>query len=69
MNWDIIDGNWTEFTGAMKSKWGELTDDDIAEAKGDRDRFIGKLQQRYGILKDDAERQLDAFIAEQKNAA
>lgn len=69
MNWDIIEGNWTEFTGAMRNKWGELTEDDIAEAKGDRERFIGKLQQRYGILKEDAERQLDAFIAEQKSAA
>ncbi|MEX0312172.1 MAG: CsbD family protein [Tateyamaria sp.] len=67
MNWDTIKGNWKQMTGAIKEKWGELTDDDLQEAEGDREQLVGKIQERYGVAKDEAENQIDAFIAENKS--
>ncbi|MEX0368260.1 MAG: CsbD family protein [Ruegeria sp.] len=67
MNWDTIKGNWKQMTGAIKEKWGELTDDNLQEAEGDREQFVGKIQERYGVAKDEAENQIDAFIAENKS--
>ncbi|MGQ5700644.1 CsbD family protein [Sandaracinobacteroides sp. A072] len=61
MNWDRIEGNWTQFTGKVKEQWGKLTDDDMTEIAGKRDVMIGKIQERYGIAKDEAERQIDHF--------
>ncbi|WP_299968991.1 CsbD family protein [uncultured Roseobacter sp.] len=69
MNWDIIKGNWKQMTGSVKSKWGELTDDEVDQVEGDRERLAGLIQERYGVAKDEAERQIDAFIAENKSAA
>ncbi|MEM9638801.1 MAG: CsbD family protein [Pseudomonadota bacterium] len=69
MNWDIIKGNWKQMKGHVQSKWGELTDDEIDQAEGDRERLAGLIQERYGVAKDEAERQIDAFIAEHKSAA
>ncbi|WP_300012897.1 CsbD family protein [uncultured Roseobacter sp.] len=69
MNWDIIKGNWKQMKGQVQSKWGELTDDEIDQAEGDRERLAGLIQERYGVAKDEAERQIDAFIAEHKSAA
>ncbi|WP_439534058.1 CsbD family protein [Polymorphobacter sp.] len=59
MNWDRIEGNWQQFTGKVKESWGKLTDDDLTEIGGKRDVMVGKIQERYGIAKDEAERQLD----------
>lgn len=61
MNWDTIKGNWKQFTGEAKSQWGKLTDDDITRAEGDREKLVGRIQERYGILKEEAERQVDDF--------
>lgn len=62
MNWDMIKGNWKQMKGDLKQVWGELTDDDLASIEGDKDRLIGVLQERYGIARDEAERQVrDAF--------
>jgi uncharacterized protein YjbJ (UPF0337 family) len=61
MNWDQIKGNWKQFTGRVKQKWGKLTDDDLTTIAGKRDELVGKIQQRYGIEKDRAERELDEF--------
>ncbi len=58
MNWDRIEGNWKQLTGQAKAQWGKLTDDDIALVAGRRDQLAGKLQERYGIAKEEAERQL-----------
>ena len=63
MNWDQVAGQWHEFTGQVKSKWGKLTDDDLRAVGGKRDALVGKLQQHYGVLKEEAEKQVDAFIA------
>jgi uncharacterized protein YjbJ (UPF0337 family) len=62
MNWDRIEGNWTQFTGRMKEQWGKLTDDDLTEIAGKRDVLVGKVQERYGLAKDEAERDLDRFL-------
>lgn len=59
MNWDQIKGKWKEMSGSAKSTWGKLTDDDIAQADGDRDRLVGKIQHKYGIAKEEAENQVD----------
>jgi len=61
MNWDQITGNWKQFTGKVKEKWGNLTDDDLTAIAGRRDQLIGKLQERYGYGKEEAERELDDF--------
>ena len=58
MNWDIIEGKWDQAKGAIKQKWGELTDDDIAQMNGQRDKIAGKLQEKYGWTKEQAEREL-----------
>lgn len=61
MNWDEIKGNWKQMTGSVKSEWGKLTDDEVTEAEGDRDKLVGKIQEKYGVAKDEAERQVDDF--------
>ena len=67
MNWDRIEGNWTEFKGKVQEQWGELTNDDLDQIRGKRDQLAGKIQQRYGIEKEKAEEQLQEW--ENKNAA
>jgi uncharacterized protein YjbJ (UPF0337 family) len=57
MNWDRIEGNWKQFTGKVKEQWGKLTDDDIDVIGGKRDQLVGKIQESYGIGKDEAEKQ------------
>ncbi len=59
MNWDRIEGNWNTFKGKIQQQWGELTDDDLDVINGQRTELIGKLQNRYGIARDAAERQVD----------
>ncbi|RJP63573.1 MAG: CsbD family protein [Comamonadaceae bacterium] len=61
MNWDTIQGNWKQLTGRAKQQWGKLTDDDLQVVAGHRDVLAGKIQERYGIAKDEAEKQLSAW--------
>lgn len=61
MNWDRIEGNWKQIQGRARAQWGKLTDDDLQVAKGNRDQLAGRIQERYGIAKDEAERQIDAW--------
>jgi uncharacterized protein YjbJ (UPF0337 family) len=58
MNWDQIEGNWKQMTGHVQKQWGKLTDDDLARIKGSERELAGKIQERYGISKEEAERQL-----------
>jgi uncharacterized protein YjbJ (UPF0337 family) len=58
MNWDRIEGNWKQFKGTVKERWGHLTDDQLAELSGQRDKLAGKIQEVYGLTRDEAERQL-----------
>lgn len=59
MNWDQIKGKWDQLKGDVRRQWGKLTDDDMEVARGDRDKLVGRIQERYGIAKEDAERQVD----------
>ncbi len=61
MNWDTFKGEWKQVTGKVKEKWGKLTDDDLTAIAGKKDQLVGKLQERYGYEKDQAERELDEF--------
>jgi uncharacterized protein YjbJ (UPF0337 family) len=61
MNWDMIEGNWKQFQGRVKAKWGRLTDDNLDLIAGKRDQLSGQIQESYGITKDQAERQLKLF--------
>jgi uncharacterized protein YjbJ (UPF0337 family) len=56
-----MQGNWKQFKGKIKEKWGKLTDDDLDVAEGKRDQLVGKIQERYGITKEEAERQYEEF--------
>ena len=61
MNWDQAEGKWKQYSGKAKEKWGKLTDDDLEVIRGRRDQLIGKIQERYGIVKQEAEKQVDEF--------
>jgi len=61
MAWDQIEGNWKQFKGKVKETWGDLTDDEIDQIAGKRDILLGKIQERYGMQKDEAERKLRDF--------
>jgi len=62
MNWDQVGGNWKQMIGLLREKWGKLTNDDFKLIAGKRERFIGKLQERYGMQKEEAEREMDAWL-------
>jgi uncharacterized protein YjbJ (UPF0337 family) len=61
MNWDQIKGQWHQFKGSVRAKWGELTDDEIEELSGNREKMVGKIQEKYGIAKEEAEKQVDEW--------
>jgi uncharacterized protein YjbJ (UPF0337 family) len=63
MNWSQIEGRWQTLTGQLKAQWGKLTDDDLTYIAGKRDQLLGKLQERYGVVKDDADKQIDKWLA------
>jgi len=58
MNWNQAEGNWKQFTGKVKETWGKLTDDEIDQIAGKRDVLLGKVQEKYGIAEEEAEKQL-----------
>lgn len=62
MNWDTAKGNWKQFKGQMQQKWGKLTNDDLDVIEGKREELIGRLQERYGYARDQAEREADEFV-------
>jgi uncharacterized protein YjbJ (UPF0337 family) len=62
MDWNQISGQWKQVKGRAKVKWGKLTDDEIDVVEGKRDQLVGKIQQRYGIAKDQAEREVDDWV-------
>lgn len=61
MNQDILSGNWKQWKGKMTEEWGKLTSDDLDVADGRREQLVGKLQERYGLAKDEAAKQLQNF--------
>jgi len=58
MNWDRIQGNWKQVVGKAKAQWGKLTDDDLDVVAGRREQLAGKIQERYGIAKDEVDQQI-----------
>lgn len=64
MNWDQVEGKWKEMSGNIKAKWGDLTDDELAEMDGNREALEGKLQAKYGKSKEEAQREVDDFLTE-----
>ncbi|NEV61380.1 CsbD family protein [Thiorhodococcus minor] len=59
MNWEQVRGNWDQFKGEVKARWGKLTDDDLALIDGERDKLVGRLEELYGITKEEAEKKVD----------
>lgn len=60
-NWDQVEGNWNQLAGKVKQRWGKLTDDDVAVINGKRQELVGKIQERYGVAKKEAEKQVDEW--------
>jgi uncharacterized protein YjbJ (UPF0337 family) len=58
MNWDRVEGNWKQFSGKVKEKWGKLTDDHLTQINGKRDQLVGRVQEAYGISRDQADREV-----------
>jgi len=65
--WEKFKGSWTQTKGAVKEQWGKLTDDDLDKIAGKRDQLVGKIQNSYGIGKDEAEKQLNDWESRQRD--
>ena len=63
MTWDIVAGNWKQFSGKVKQKGGQLTDDELAQVNGKREELEGMLQARYGYTKEQAQKEIDDWMA------
>ncbi len=67
MNSDMLKGKWMQMKGSLRSKWGKLTDNDLTEIQGDTEKMIGKLQERYGYNREQAEKEMNEFMKAQQN--
>jgi len=67
MNWDRIAGNWKQAKGKVKEQWGKLTDDELDQVSGKRDQLVVKIQNSYGICKDEAEKQMKDWESRQRD--
>ncbi len=63
LNWDIIKGQWNQMKGEARKQWGKLTDDDWDQIAGERDKLIGRLQERYGWTREEAERSAEEYFS------
>ncbi len=61
MNWNVIEGNWTQYKGQVKAQWGKLTDNHLDVIAGKRDQLAGQIQESYGVAHDEADKQIKAF--------
>jgi uncharacterized protein YjbJ (UPF0337 family) len=66
MNSDTLKGQWTQLKGQMRKQWGKLTDDEVDQIQGNAEILIGKLQERYGYSREQAEQELDRWQTERK---
>ena len=67
MDWNIVEGNWKQFKGKVKAQWGKLSDDHLDVIAGKRDQLAGKIQESYGVTKDEVEKQIKDFEARNKD--
>jgi len=68
MNQNILEGKWKQLRGSIREKWGDLTDDEVDQIAGKRDKLSGFLQERYGYTQVEAERQIDDFLESWEDA-
>ena len=61
MNWDQVEGQWKQLKGSVRQQWGKLTDDDLQAIAGSREKLVGKLQERYGIARQEAQKRADEW--------
>jgi uncharacterized protein YjbJ (UPF0337 family) len=61
MNWDTVKGQWKQIRGRIREQWGDLTDDDLDRIEGKRDQLVGAVQKRYGVARDEADKQVRRF--------
>jgi uncharacterized protein YjbJ (UPF0337 family) len=64
MNWDQISGMWKQYSGKLRERWGKLTDDDLQQIAGKKDQLIGRIQERYGISREAAEKEFNLWLDE-----
>ncbi len=62
MNWDQVEGNWKQFKDKVRGTWGKFTDDELDVLHGTREQFVGKLQEKYGLKREEAEKELDEHL-------
>lgn len=62
MNWDRIEGEWSQVKGRAREQWGKLSDDDVDVVAGRRDQLAGKIQERYGMKKEEAVHQVSTWL-------
>jgi uncharacterized protein YjbJ (UPF0337 family) len=67
MNWEIVEGNWKQFKGRVRVRWGKLTDDQLNLIAGKRIELAGKIQEAYGITQDEVEQQIQIFEKQMKD--
>jgi uncharacterized protein YjbJ (UPF0337 family) len=63
MNWDQVEGKWKQFAGRFREKWGKLTDDDLQMISGKKDQLVGKIQERYGMAREQAQTEVDQYVS------
>ena len=66
MDWNRVEGNWKQFKGKVKEKWGNLTNDDLDRVAGRRDQLEGIIQERYGVAKDQVRQDIDRWLDSQR---
>jgi uncharacterized protein YjbJ (UPF0337 family) len=69
MNWDQVEGKWKQVKGSAKQQWGKLTDDDLTYMGGKKDEIIGRIQERYGITREQAQKEADDWATALKAEA
>jgi uncharacterized protein YjbJ (UPF0337 family) len=67
MNSDQFEGKWKQLKGSVKQRWGKLTDNDITTLSGKKDELVGKIQERYGITREQAEKEADEWASASAN--
>ncbi|MGH9559688.1 MAG: CsbD family protein [Bryobacteraceae bacterium] len=66
MDWNRVEGEWEQIKGSAKERWAKFTEDDLKEIAGNRDKIVGKLQEKYGISKDEAYRRAEEWLKQHR---